>query len=179
MGLAVGVGVGVGVGWGWHNALYKNTIQYKIQQDLTIDYPLIENLFIEIESGSLNVCKNVIVGLIYRVPDSDVEVFDNEFTDILEKINKENKAIYITGDYDIGILKHEEHNETQKFLDIIYENTLIPLITKPPRLTCYSKTQIDNIWTNNFKEYLTHESGIIFLTISDHFPVYHILEILK
>ena len=43
------------------------------------------------------------------------------------------------GDYNIDILKHEEHNETQHFLDIIDENNLIPLITKPTPLTCYSK----------------------------------------
>ena len=62
----------------------------------------------------------------------------DEFTNILEKINKENKTICIMGDYNIDILKHEEHNETQNFLDMIYENNLIPLITKPTRLTCYS-----------------------------------------
>ena len=88
----------------------KNAVQYKIRQDLAIDHPLIENLFIEVESGSLNVCKNVIFGIIYRVPDSDVEIFNNEFTNILEKINKENKTIYIMGDYNIDILKHKEHN---------------------------------------------------------------------
>ena len=71
----------------------KNTVQYKIRQDLAIDHPLIEICIIEVESGSLNVCKNVIVGIIYRVPDSDVEIFNNEFTNILEKINKENKTI--------------------------------------------------------------------------------------
>ena len=52
-------------------------------------------------------------------------------------------------------------------------------ITKPTRLTCYSKTIIDNILTNNFKEYLTHEPGFIFSTISDHFPVYHICRNIK
>ena len=78
----------------------------------------------------------------------------------------------------MDIWKHEEHNKTHNFLDIIDENNLIPLITKPTRLTCYSKTIID-ILTNTFKEYLTHESGIIFATISDHFPVYHICRNIK
>ena len=94
----------------------KNAVQYKIRRDLAIDHPLIENLFIEVESGSLNVCKNVIVGIISRVPDSDVEIFNNEFTNILEKINKENKTIYIMGDYNIDILKHEEHMRLKIFL---------------------------------------------------------------
>ena len=50
-----------------------------------------------------------------------MDVFNNEFTNILEKNNKENKTIYIMGDYNIDTLKHEEHNETQNFLDMIYE----------------------------------------------------------
>ena len=65
------------------------------------------------------------------------------------------------------------------FLDIIYENNLIPLITKRTRLSYYSKSLIDNIITNNFQSYLTHESGIILSTISDHFPVNHICRNIK
>ena len=54
--------------------------------------------------------------MIYGVPDSDVDVFSNEFIDILEKLNNENKTIHIMGDYNIDILKNEKHNETQIFL---------------------------------------------------------------
>ena len=75
--------------------------------------------------------------MIYRVPDSDVEVFNNEFTNTLETINKENKTLYSMGDYNIDVLKHEEQIKTNIFVDIIYENNLIPLITRRTQLTLF------------------------------------------
>ena len=47
----------------------------------------IENIFTEIEIQCLNTMKNVVIGLIYIVPDSDTIFFNQEQSDI-KKIPK-------------------------------------------------------------------------------------------
>ena len=119
-----------------------------------------------------NTTKNVIIGLIYRVPDSNADLFNKELLDILQKITKENKFIYIMGDYNLDLLKCSEHEYTQEFLDIMYSNNLIPTITKPTRPK--TRTLIDNIFTNNYQDNQKQERGIIYADLSDHFPIYNI-----
>ena len=42
---------------------------------------------------------DIIIGLIYRVPDSSTIFFNQEQSDILQKYTKENKSIYLMDDY--------------------------------------------------------------------------------
>ena len=44
-----------------------------------------------------------------------------------------------------------------------------PLINKPTRITAYSSTLIDNIFTNDLD--YEHKSGIVITDISDHLPI--------
>ena len=86
----------------------KDSIQYKIRPDLHMEQDFTEN-FIEIESQCLNTSKNVIIGLIYKVPDSNTDLFNKGLSDILQKNTKENKFIYLMGDYNLDLLKCAEH----------------------------------------------------------------------
>ena len=67
---------------------------------------LIENIFIEIEIQCLNTKKDIIIGLIYRVPDYNTFFFNQEQSYILlKKYTKDNKFIYLMDDYyNINIL---------------------------------------------------------------------------
>ena len=72
----------------------RDNVQYRTRPDLQMGQDFIENIFIEIESRSLNTTKNVIIGLIYRVPDSNTDLFNKELLDILQKITQK-KQIHI------------------------------------------------------------------------------------
>ena len=76
------------------------------------------------------------------------------------------KTIFVCGDLNIDLLKHESHNSTRNFIDIMYSLGL-SLIDKPTRITDTSATLIDNIFTNELHHNLT--SGILFNDNSDHF----------
>ena len=133
----------------------------------------IDNIFIEIESQSMNTTKNVIIGLIYRVPDSNTDLFNKEILNILQKkYKRKHKFIYIMSDYNLDLLKCSEHEYTQEFIDIMNSNNLIPTITKPIRPK--TRTLIDNIFTNNYQDNQKLEKGIIYADLSDHFPIYNI-----
>ena len=51
---------------------------------------------------------------------------------------------------------------------MLYSNNLLPIITKPTRLTYHSATLIDYIYTNSTSKIV---SGIVMVDISDHLPV--------
>ena len=48
----------------------------------------------------------------------------------------------------INFLKFSEHTQTEEFLDMLYANNILPIITKPTRLTDHTATLIDHIYTN-------------------------------
>ena len=81
---------------------------------------------------------------------------------------------YLCGDFNIDLLKHDSHNSTKHFLDIMYSFGLYPLIDKFTRVTDSSATLIDNICTYELCHNLT--CGILFNDISDHLPIFALCE---
>ena len=115
--------------------------------------------------------KTVTISCIYRTPGSNIDMF----IESLEKIFTDNKpktTMFICGDFNIDLLKYEEHAGSAKFIDTMYSNGLYPLIDKPTRITQQSATLIDNIFTND----MTHDiiCGLLINDISDHLPLFSI-----
>ena len=83
-------------------------------------------------------------------------------------LSKEQKQVFLLGDFNINILNYNDHQPKNDFLDSLASNSFIPYILHPTRITSHSKTLIDNIFSN----YISHEiiSGNITVTISDHLP---------
>ena len=139
-----------------------------ISPDLAIDNTnCAETIFIEVinPNGS-----NLVVGVIYRPPNGSIQEFLNCINKLTSAISKENKHSYIMGDFNLDLLNYHSHQYTGEFLDIMYSNTFFPLITRPTRITSYSATLIDNIFTNNIKT--LSSSGLLFTDISDHLPIF-------
>ena len=112
-----------------------------------------------------------IVGVVYRPPGTDIACFLFKMGEILEKVK--NKRLYLMGDYNIDLIKSNQHIATDNFLSSMNSAGLHPLISLPTRVTSTSATLIDNIFTNNFCSDVT--SGLIVSSISDHFPIFAFL----
>ena len=96
---------------------------------------------------------------------------------MLEKIACQ--PCYIMGNFNLDLLKHELHPPTEKFLDTMYANSLIPVINRPTRVTKDTCTLIDNIFTNDYDIIDNHFYGIIQANISDHYVLFHIRNIIN
>ena len=82
-----------------------------------------------------------------------------------------------------GNTQHE-NTETQKSAPLSgdrsataprkWKRTLIPLITRPVRVTRTSATLIDNIYSNQILDRDHSLSGIMLTDITDHYPIFHI-----
>ena len=133
-----------------------------------------ESVFIEVEKSIFGTSSNLVIGVIYRMPDSSVEIFNDRMNDWLNIIQREKKICYFLGDLNLDLLRNEEHRPTSTFLDILYSYNVYPLISKPTRVTANSATLIDHILTNNFDVQCKHKQGIWCNSITDHYAVFHI-----
>ena len=154
-------------------AMYFNNdlkISWKVRQDLSLkDSREMESLFVQIKQSNLSV-KEIIVGVIYRPPNTDFDVFYDSFSDILVKINAEKRPTYLLGDFNIDLLKYNKNQKTQKFLNLLLSNGFYPRIDKPTRITDSTATLIDNIFVNVHTDSIV--SGPWLVDISDHLPIY-------
>ena len=117
---------------------------------------------------------NIVVGVIYRHPSMDLNDFNcNYLNKLLENISKEQKSIFLLGDFNVNLLNYNEHNQTNEFLDSLASNSFIPLILQPTRITSHSTTLIDNIFSNVIDRDII--SGNLTATISDHLPQFAII----
>ena len=97
----------------------------------------------------------------------------NYLNKLLENISKEQKSVFLLGDFNVNLLNYNEHNQTNEFLDSLASNSFIPLILQPTRITSHSNTLIDNIFSNVIDPDKT--SGNLTATISDHLPQFSII----
>ena len=66
----------------------------------------------------------------------------------LEYISKEQKSVFLLGDFIVNPLNYNEHDQTIEFLDSVASNSFMTLILQPTRITSHSNTLIDNIYSN-------------------------------
>ena len=109
------------------------------------------------------------MGVIYRHPSMDLTDFNcNYLNKLLENISKEQKSIFLLGDFNVNLLNYNEHNQTNRFVDSLASNSFIPLILQQTRITSHYNTVIDNIFSNVIDPDI--KSGNLTATISDHLP---------
>ena len=133
-----------------------------------------ESIFIEMDKSVNNANSNIIIGVIYRMPNACVEVFADRLTDIMNVIEKEHKLCHIMGDLNIDFLKSDDHKSTGALFDVLYSYNVSPLITKPTRVPEKTATLIDHIWTNNFDVDTNRIQGILCTSTTDHYAIFHI-----
>ena len=77
------------------------------------------------------------------------------------------------GDFNINLLDYASHTPTSNFINNFFSHSLLPCIHHPTRVSEYSASVIDNIYTNATNATIT--SGNILMQITDHFPQFFIL----
>ena len=117
--------------------------------------------------------KKVLVSCVYRAPNTNVDVLSDFIIAILR--NNRNKTIYVCGDFNIDLLQFDKNNYISDCIDNLYSMGLHPLITRPTRITCQSKTLVDNIFTSDVTSHI--QSGLLINDTSDHLPIFQITDI--
>ena len=76
------------------------------------------------------------------------EFNDDYINELLDKLSKENKIIFLLGDFNINLLNYDIHLPTNEFLDSFSSHNFLSHILQPSRVTTNSRTLIDNIFSN-------------------------------
>ena len=83
----------------------RSNLKNKLRPDLHIEGS--EDLFIEMLNDK---GENVIVGIIYRPPNHNLDNFLSKLDEFLSIIAQENKEVYLMGGYNIDLLSTENNN---------------------------------------------------------------------
>ena len=89
--------IGGGVGLYIHNTLDHSNCEH-----LNVMNNIVESVFVEIAVPD---SKNILIGVIYRPPNSDINEFLVYLEDLLRDPSFNNKDCYIMGDFNIDLLK--------------------------------------------------------------------------
>ena len=148
-------------------SLICSDLQYRSRHDLEPNEknPSCELCYIEIKNNK----DNILVGSMYRPPNTNINDFLDIFRYQMNKINNTKCECIIGLDHNLDLLKQSIHPKTQEFLECILDLNLLPTITKPTRISKTSATLIDNILLSK-KLQPEFESLIIIDDISDHLP---------
>lgn len=142
----------------------RNNLEYKILDEMTISENFIETLTIKV----IHKYQTHIIMNIYRPPRQNLTP---PFYENIEKLIqfKDRKfpksSLEVIGDFNLNIYDEKIRD---KFYEIAITNGLLPIVTKPTRVTASTSTIIDNIWTSDVKKVKTY---IAKLNISDHYAV--------
>ena len=149
--------------------LIHESLCYKERTDLLLMNDAIECAFTEVYIG-----KKILIGVVYRPPNTPVQQFNEYLKAILDEIKVSQLPCYLLGDININLMNYANHNHTSDYLDIMYSNGFIPVINRPTRVTDHSATLIDHIFVNCYENNVSMYQGILVTDITDHYPIFHI-----
>ena len=150
--------------------LIRDNLKFRTLPELKLDIESSESIFIEIKGNQ----HNIVVGSVYRPPNTPIHNFVKSYSNYCHQLQSYHHVI-IGLDHNLDLLKSSMHTQTQQFLEATLENSLIPTITKPTRVTHSSATLIDNIFLKS-ELHETHQSKILIDNISDHYPSLLLME---
>ena len=81
----------------------------------------LESTFIDISNPKKS---NIIISCIYKHP----SVYRNDFNtnyvnNLLDKLSKEQKSVFLLGGFSVNLLNYNNHNHTNEFLDSLASNS--------------------------------------------------------
>ena len=156
---------------GGSSILVKSNIDVQLKEEFSLINAEIEICTVSVKIS--DTCYNI--SSIYRphTKSNNVKEFRKEISKILkDKFFSKSKSILI-GDFNINLLQHQEHQETNNFLNTMQELSYLPAITRPTRFPegaqVGSPSLLDHLFINFSPPSI---SGILHYKISDHLPIF-------
>ena len=153
-------GGGVGI-------LIKSELRHTLDIKLRFESECFENISLQIE---LKNGKKLLVSSMYRPPNTDAWKFVDEYGKLLSEMKKIPNCDMVIGlDHNLDFMKSNIHKLTADFINLNLDLLMMPLITRPTRITNSTATLIDNIIVNQSMLDLC-TSNVLIEDISDHLP---------
>ena len=106
----------------------------------------------------------------YRSPSKNVTKFNDKLESVLKSLDRHSrKHVVLTGDYNIDLLKFDTDSASQNLIEVMEKYGFSQLVSKPTRITDFSSTLIDHVYTNDLLN--TISCNILTTDISDHLAI--------
>ena len=155
----------------------KNGIQYKPRKNFRNNEHLFESVFIEIDKNEFGSNKNIIIGVIYKPPNTSVKHINEKLEKILGLIQNEKKPAYLFGDFkDCSKYEITETDlRKQTFYHLLQSYYYHKLFTVPTRVDERTQTYSlkDNIYIN-IPDIYADMSGVFKTHIRDHYLIFSV-----
>ena len=92
----------------------KDHIHFTVLDDISVCTDIIECKFIKIDKCVFGSDQDVIVGVIYRPPNTNISKFNDILGDIIHTVKPNVNKLYLAGDYNINLLNCNEHKPTSE-----------------------------------------------------------------
>ena len=138
----------------------NNNIINNVTRRCDLESDVIESIWIEVRCVD---SVPALFGFIYRNPASPIS-WNNDFIDMMDKVNNCNLSTFILGDFNINLLVPQPSWE-----NITTMLGFKQLLAEPTRITKMSSTLLDHIYTNNLK--INLETSTSDICMSDHKPI--------
>ena len=149
-----------------------------LEVDSSFIHGVYESIWAKIQIGK---GKHKIIGNVYRpntAPLANLALAIATHDKIIQSLKSDKKhkncEIQIVSDFNVNILNFAQHELTNTYLETMFSNSLLPVITRPTRIHHTSASLIDHIFVSNKSN--RHIAGIIISSLSDHFPTFYIEE---
>ena len=131
---------------------------------------------IEICTVVLNInLKSYTIAVVYRPHQKfdNIKEFRKELAPILKSKYFKKSNTIIVGDFNINLLQHSEHQETNEFLNFMQTFNYIPLITRPTRFPIGEQAGIPSLLDHIYINFAPPAiPGILNYDMTDHLPVF-------
>ena len=143
----------------------KKELSYTLINSAGLNLNAVEDMWTKLEAKPAP----IVVGVIYRHPNYDVDSlnsFGDELANKLHSYNLNNAKYCVLEDININLLNIKISGNIRKYANNVISCSCKCLIDLPTRISQNSKTLIDHIYTNIADTKV--QSGIAVTDISDH-----------
>ena len=102
-----------------------------------------------------------------------MEFINDHQKQLTQRLSREKKSMYITGDWNFNLLEFSKYDKTLTFYETMMANLLAPTITIPTRININTGTLNDDIFSNYILP--DNKFGNLMVSISNHLPSFLIV----
>ena len=104
----------------------KHGISFQDRNDLYSLDGVFGSVFIEIDKHVFKKDKHIVLGVLYRPPNTDITCFNESLSVTLDELKCENKLCFLMGDYNINLLNHDKQGPTSDFVELMHSYSFYP-----------------------------------------------------
>ena len=119
-------------------------MNFKVKDGLIIKCKDVGSLCVELLFENK---RNTLINVLYRPPNGQIDLFKKIFKYVFSITKNSNKIQHIARDFNFNLLDYDFSRKVQDFLNLIYQNGMIPTINKPNRVTRKTATAISLIYS--------------------------------